>query len=452
VERYPIRIAEVSVKGLFGHLNHVLRLREEDRVSIIYGPNGVGKTIVLRLINALFNQSVRNLARLPFEQLTVAFDNKTSLSVVRKQSTSRPSDRGYTLNVRYKAGSSAPREFTIEPSTIRPSPAYVSMIDDYVSGLSRIAPETWLEARTGETLDLEDVLERYGDLLPRVQGDPASATPPWFQEIRQSISVGFIDTERLTRAPLQPTNADLRRRATARLSPERTVLLYAADLKQRIQQTLSEYGTLSQSLDRTFPTRVVEAPPSSDLDMDVLRSDLSDVEEKRAQLVLAGLLAPEQGALGLPLLDNLDDSRRGVLAVYAQDAKEKLGVFDNLLRRIDTFKRIANSRFLHKTINVSTDGLSVVSSTGSKLELEMLSSGEQHELVILYELLFRVQDSSLILIDEPELSFHIAWQREFLNDLEDVANISNFRVLLATHSPQIIGESWGNTIELRYPD
>jgi predicted ATP-binding protein involved in virulence len=115
-------------------------------------------------------------------------------------------------------------------------------------------------------------------------------------------------------------------------------------------------------------------------------------------------------------------------------------------------KRIADSRFLHKSVTVGSDGLGIIASDGSKLELEMLSSGEQHEIVILYELLFRVTDNSFILFDEPELSLHVAWQEKFLEDLEHMAKISKFRVLLATHSPQIIGDRWDLTVELKGPD
>ena len=50
-------------------------------------------------------------------------------------------------------------------------------------------------------------------------------------------------------------------------------------------------------------------------------------------------------------------------------------------------------------------------SSGSKhdestvaLHLVRLSSGEQHELVLAYDLLFKVKEKSLVLIDEPELS------------------------------------------------
>jgi hypothetical protein len=36
--------------------------------------------------------------------------------------------------------------------------------------------------------------------------------------------------------------------------------------------------------------------------------------------------------------------------------------------------------------------------------------------------------------------------------LEEMAKISKFRVLLATHSPQIIGDRWDLTVELKGPN
>ena len=183
--------------------------------------------------------------------------------------------------------------------------------------------------------------------------------------------------------------------------------------------------------------------------MEHLRKDLAEVEAKRVSLVNAGLLAQEHEGLEVPALEEIDESRRGVLAVYARDAKQKLSIFDELYLRIDAFKRISNARLLYKEVTVGGDGLSVTSERGESLDLEMLSSGEQHELVILYELLFRVPDNSFILFDEPELSLHVEWQDMFLDDLEEMAKISRFHVLLATHSPQIIGDRWDLTVELR---
>ena len=77
---------------------------------------------------------------------------------------------------------------------------------------------------------------------------------------------------------------------------------------------------------------------------------------------------------------------------------------------------------------------------GNRLPLDSLSSGEQHELVLHYDLLFRVQANTIVLIDEPELSLHVSWQKRFLPDLLEVAKLSTFDAIVATHSPYIIGE------------
>jgi predicted ATP-binding protein involved in virulence len=77
-----------------------------------------------------------------------------------------------------------------------------------------------------------------------------------------------------------------------------------------------------------------------------------------------------------------------------------------------------------------------------------LSSGEQHELILIYELLFKVKLNSLVLIDEPEISLHVGWQVDFLKDLQRVLRLVNIDILIATHAPSIIHERWDLTIEL----
>ncbi|MCY4397214.1 MAG: hypothetical protein OXC10_18985, partial [Rhodospirillaceae bacterium] len=40
----------------------------------------------------------------------------------------------------------------------------------------------------------------------------------------------------------------------------------------------------------------------------------------------------------------------------------------------------------------------------------------------------------------PELSLHVAWQKQFLPDLLEIVQLSDFDALVATHSPFIVGE------------
>jgi predicted ATPase len=74
-----------------------------------------------------------------------------------------------------------------------------------------------------------------------------------------------------------------------------------------------------------------------------------------------------------------------------------------------------------------------------KILRSSLSSGEQHLLVLFYEVIFHPQAKpTLLLIDEPELSLHITWQLKLIDLLEQACSVSGTEMLVATHSPQIV--------------
>ena len=451
-----MQISKVKVHGLFDRFNHDIGFDPDERMTIMIGPNGFGKTMILRTLNALFNLPMRSLERMPFRQLDVFFDDGSSLKATRTP-TKKDSRKGrsqVTLKLDYSPAKGRAKGFT-PPSQISEDelPFLINTIDDMIPALHQIGPSEWREISTGDILDLDDVLADYGEQLPfgPMFADRKSAIPPWLKEIRRAMPVHLIGTERLTHAPTHEARNYRHRRSHSRTATERTVRRYSHKLADKVQQTLTEYATLSQSLDRTFPARLVEAPTTPTLSMHDLRRELAQIEERRANIVEAGLLAQEHESLSGEAIKTVDESRQSVLAVYAQDAQRKLSVFDDLYARVTTLKRIANARLLYKQVTVGTDGLSVATS-GSDIDLEMLSSGEQHELVLLYELLFDTERNSLVMIDEPELSLHVAWQEEMLNDLQEMSMLSDFRVLLATHSPQIIGDRWDLTVQLKGPN
>jgi len=68
-----------------------------------------------------------------------------------------------------------------------------------VARLDQIGRELWRDRYTGETLGLEEVIERFGDELP-MESRPTSKIPEWLQRLRKAIPVRLIDTERLTHA------------------------------------------------------------------------------------------------------------------------------------------------------------------------------------------------------------------------------------------------------------
>jgi predicted ATP-dependent endonuclease of OLD family len=69
-----------------------------------------------------------------------------------------------------------------------------------------------------------------------------------------------------------------------------------------------------------------------------------------------------------------------------------------------------------------------------KIKLNALSSGEK-QMISLFAKMFLYEKNKLVLIDEPELSLSIGWQREILIDILKAPNCS--QIIAITHSPFI---------------
>ena len=67
-------------------------------------------------------------------------------------------------------------------------------------------------------------------------------------------------------------------------------------------------------------------------------------------------------------------------------------------------------------------------------DIKFLSSGEQQILILFSYIAFSSLDGRVFIIDEPELSLHIKWQEDFLDQLEKITP-SLTQLILATHSP-----------------
>lgn len=146
---------------------------------------------------------------------------------------------------------------------------------------------------------------------------------------------------------------------------------------------------------------------------------------------------------------NIESGVAMALEIYVRDTSQKLDVFNNLRSRLDLFKELIDKRFIDKSIHIDRElGFRITSRTNIEVPLEKLSSGEQHQLILVFDLLFEVTPNSLILIDEPELSLHVAWQKSFIESLKRIIELNAFDVLLATHSPAVVAKHFSLTVEL----
>jgi predicted ATP-binding protein involved in virulence len=442
--REIMRIKQITVKHLFGIFDHTINLNMEERITIIHGKNGFGKTSILRLVNGFFNLKYSDIRAIPFQKFTIIFDDNSFVDVV-KASTSKNKKSNVRPEIDFNFTSSDQKEkLTFSPNLLdgRKIPLLTGMIADVIPGLDRVGSEKWLYTPTKEILDLEDIYERFGEYLPK---QFQQEYPDWLNKIRDSINVRFIESQRL----LDISNSAKIGRTIRMRMTLYSVASYSQDLAENIQTKLAEYGQLSQTLDRTFPARVVQKKAS--LTDDELKEKIDQLERERNQLISAGLLKKDEDS-NFQVKDSIDDSTRKLLSVYIEDVERKLNVFNDIHPKVELFKNIINKKYSFKSVTIDQGkGFIFTTEEGEVLSPTDLSSGEQHELVILYELLFKVKPNTLILIDEPEMSLHISWQQEFLKDLQEITKLSELDILMATHSPDIINDRWDLTVELEKP-
>ena len=99
-----------------------------------------------------------------------------------------------------------------------------------------------------------------------------------------------------------------------------------------------------------------------------------------------------------------------------------------------------------KSVKVDESGELKIESSSIGLESTLLSSGEKQILILLTEALLRVDEPVVYIADEPELSLHILWQEKLLRSLVELSG--QIQIIVATHSPDIVGRFMDNVIDL----
>lgn len=407
------RITRIEVTGLFGLYDHVINLNLEDRVTILHGPNGVGKTVLLKMIRAVLNKQFDELAQIPFQRFRIDLTSGQAIDITSKI-TEKPAPPGETLKRLTAVGSKLEAVYT--RATKYPEPKIFDNAG-LPGGLSQQFPEVCWNPIPVNSLRTSSIKR-----------------PP----------VHLIEDQRILRR-LEKSPQLIK--PTSQLHP--AVWGNAIDLRSRIDALRRTYGDTSRELDQSFPTRLVQKNSESRSSID-LKSRMTGLEDLRARLRHNGLIdEPQAEPFDVTSLDGLSPAQSDVMALVVGDSEKKLGIFTDLLQRVELFLRIVNNRFSGKTLRADyTQGLVAADHQGHSLALQALSSGEQQQIVLFYDLLFRAERNTLVLLDEPELSWHILWQERFLADVLEIVKLVGIDVLIATHSPEIIGDRTDLTVAL----
>lgn len=458
----------IRLTKLFGAFNHEISLNKDIGITLVLGENGLGKTVILKLLKIVFEGNFMDLKNYDFERMDLDFDDfKYSFFGSVDPDNERLIARMYRgknkiqemdfMNSEVFEPYSSGRlfddsDFLFENDFIirsKHSPELEYVFDKYLSRyVHRVSKDEWIDHRTGRLMSTRAVLNRYGRTLPPRYRNAftSNVIPTWLDELSQRVKIYLIETQRLRTKKSSDSYQD-------------AVISISKELSQKVKGLLATANEHASQLDRSYPTRLLskidELENISDED---LEARLTLLEKRREKLRKVGLVDPSEDEIPRePVRKGKNESTPGneliknVFLVYIEDSNSKLDIYDSIADKLEVFLEILNERLNVKSIQIDRDkGLIVKSEKFNRdIPLAGLSSGEQHMIILFYNLLFKCEENSLILIDEPEISLHISWQNNFINDLLRIKTITPFEVIIATHSPDIIDENWNLTVSLK---
>jgi predicted ATP-binding protein involved in virulence len=451
-----MRLVKIKINGLFDLFSYDIDLNQEEALTILTGPNGYGKTTILNILYSLFNCRFYYFQKLLFKEIVFYFDNQYRLEVKKIILPIPQTDNlGFRtanwviiegeLHVNSKIVlnlfDSLGKNLGNYEYTTYQEEEIKNQISKYIPFFHRSSPYQWTDFQTNRILSFDDLLYEYSFMLPLNILNSFKTyrlNSKSLIELFNSLPIYLIKEQRLI-SPSQKKQENDRD-----ILYTNTIKEYANELSALIRDKQVESLNITQQLDSSFPKRLLESKEK--LARKEFIERFEELKAKFEKLHQFGLLTTSLDVP--PYNDNAEDAK--VLTVYLSDSEKKTAVFDDLLNRIELFTNILNQkRFTFKSIQIDKDnGFVFKTNKGQLLSLTDLSSGEQHEVVLLYELLFKVQPNTLVLIDEPEISLHVSWQHAFIDDLIKIAEMQKIRFIIATHSPMIINNRFDLSVDL----
>lgn len=432
-----MQLLSMSLRKLHGALSLDVDFRPD--VTLLVGINGSGKTSVLNCIEVLVRPDMRRLATLEYERISLVFEQEKHQYVL----TATKAAKLVTLSLE------GPGE-SLKPITINLIDGIDADDDEATERYARLGPEH-------HELPLWDFLQA----LPR----------PVVISLDRSISAEaenslFLETARV---PAQHRNARLRSPLTyvqqvtsARYASYRRRAIAADDeLKAEIvMSALREPDFLSgtRSAKQLTPTELsrLEEKVVSYLTKTIRSGEVA--HQVRAFFHTSRLASRRQFTRVQQdfVLDVVGSRYRQIESLakaFNTFEKKNAAAFHDLgeyLETVNKFFRDSNKElfFDESTGQLMFSFLTNGVRSDARRGIKHLSSGERQILILFTFLAFASTSSNVFIVDEPELSLHPKWQHEFMDGFLRLKP-STSQLLLATHSPEIVGRHKAACVSLR---
>jgi energy-coupling factor transporter ATP-binding protein EcfA2 len=417
-------IRRILVEGLFGEYTYELgaRISEEGcspRFLLLYGDNGSGKTTVLNIVFYLLSHLDQEghksrVKRYPFKAVVVDFADGTSVGAHRASAM----DGMYRLSI-IKNGN-------VLAETVYGRVYEGTQRDKFLQEAQHDKEHEQILGLL-ESLGLKIVFLRHTRKIVTNVREPGAPKGPRLPASGPPAPPD--DDEAIQGLNLQNTVYMLNRWVTER------ALRGATQGEEDVNELFSEIiSTLAHSDD---------AGNSKDRGLDALIADLLQQRDRYLSFSEFGLVRPLKLEPLLAVLRNLPQHAHHsviqVLSPYVSSLEARLAALEPTRARFATFVDLMNSFYRNKTIRLDVyRGLAIKTRMGESLKIARLSSGESQLLYLLTNILVAKDKSTIFMVDEPEISLNVKWQRQLLRSLLKLTKESDIQFIFATHSIELL--------------
>lgn len=245
---------------------------------------------------------------------------------------------------------------------------------------------------------------------------------------------------------------------------EHRILDCSSDRFKMQQQLIDVYNRKSVDIERT---RLIE---STSINLELIQSSMMEYKDDIREILG---VSSEYIMKNLSLFNKEDrpshNFENDEHVIYTHDHDISIRSIWRAIEDLTPVFRLKELLKSHfgKIITIDDTGEFLFNDENSKsLRVNQLSSGEKQLILLYWKILDgmnRYEMQNIVLIDEPELSLHITWQRDFVEDLEELLfkqskfgdeadGAFNAKIFIATHSPSILANHIDKTYELGLTD
>lgn len=439
------RISNISVSSLFGMYDYDLDVQakgtdEEEKIVIFYGDNGSGKSTLLKLAFHMVapDQMVGHktfLVKTEFQRLSVKFNDGTVVQAERingeisgpyELSVKRGKKKKITATVHTKPrGGDSDLHQLVEPA-----------LEELDCAIYLLSDDRAIQRAGGSFQKRERIREhRYG--IDEISTGEMSMREMEFHYQRGKSPASPEDiAKQLLKIAIERTEDWFRKRVLGSSTRGDSDV---NELYTKILKKISETG----------------GDKASDTTKKKVEQRINELIEESKKFSKYGLLPKFDGKIILDIIKNVSASTFNlivdVLSPYLDSMETKNEAMKDIYERIDTFVTVSGKFYTNKTLAYDLGkGIRITSSSGKALEPEMLSSGERHLLLLFCTSIVTGGSPSILMIDEPEISLNIKWQRMLVDALIQCIGDNEIQFIFSTHSLEILSKHKSRVVKLEH--